>query len=55
MYKLTITKKDSYSELKLRYERFVDASITMENILAGDTKCEIEVKIEIENEEGGES
>lgn len=53
MYKLTITKKDSYSEIKLRYERFEDVSIATENILAGDTKCEVRVKIEIENEEGG--
>ena len=51
MYKVTVEKKESYEKITLKYECFKDASVTMEDILAGDLNNEIAVTLEIEKGE----
>lgn len=52
MYKITfVNKKDMFEKIVLKYERWIDASNTIECVFAGDMDNIYECKIEIIDEE----
>lgn len=47
MYKVTVSKKESYDKIELKYESRTDAFLMIENIFAGDLDNNYECKIEV--------
>lgn len=51
MYRVTVSKKESYENVVLEYEIRTDAFLLIESVFAGDLKNNYECKVEIVNEE----